>query len=225
MSSTSFWINDFSVLFNKNDINQLWPLQNMSFEEKLNAITRLIILLTLLGFLITKKQKILYTGIITLLAIIFLYKMKTQENLKKKINVKEGFHNPELYRMLKNNFTNPTSANPLMNVLPAEIQDNPNRNPAAPAYNKAVEEEINNKTKEFITNNFDDTTNIDERLFKDLGDSVTFDNSMRTWYANANTSIPNNQQSFAEFCYGDMISCKEGDEFGCTRSAPPHWIN
>ena len=225
MSSTSFWINDFSVLFNKNDITQLWPLQNMSFEEKLNAISRLIILLTLLGFLITKKQKILYTGIITLLAIIFLYKIKTQENLKKKINVKEGFNNPELYRMLKNNFTNPSSENPLMNVLPAEIQDNPNRNPAAPAYNKAVEEEINNKTKEFITNNFDDTTNIDERLFKDLGDSVTFDNSMRTWYANANTSIPNNQQSFAEFCYGDMISCKEGDEFGCTRSAPPHWIN
>ena len=112
-----------------------------------------------------------------------------------------------------------------MNVLPTEIQDNPERNQAAPAYNKAVEKEINEKTKEFITNNFDDKTNIDERLFKDLGDNVMFDNSMRAWYSTANTTVPNDQKSFAEYCYGDMVSCKEGNEFACTRNAPPHWIN
>ena len=84
---------------------------------------------------------------------------------------------------------------------------------------------MNEKTKEFITNNFDDKTNIDERLFKDLGDSFVFDQSMRTWNSTPNTTIPNDQKSFAEYCYGDMISCKDGDEFACARSAPPHWIN
>lgn len=225
MNTSPFWVNDIKVLFNQNHITHLVPLETMSFEEKLNAMTRLVIIMTLLGYLITKKNKFIITGIITILAIIFLYKIKTEPNSKKTINIKEGFSNPELYKLLKNNFTEPSQQNPLMNVLPTEIQDNPERKQAAPAYNKAVEKEINEKTKEFITNNFDDKTNIDERLFKDLGDNVMFDNSMRAWYSTANTTVPNDQKSFAEYCYGDMVSCKEGNEFACTRNAPPHWIN
>jgi len=225
MNTSPFWVNDIKVLFNQNHIMHLVPLETMSFEEKLNAMTRLVIIMTLLGYLITKKNKFIITGIITILAIIFLYKIKTEPISKKTINIKEGFSNPELYKLLKKNFTEPSQQNPLMNVLPTEIQDNPERNQAAPAYNKAVEKEINEKTKEFITNNFDDKTNIDERLFKDLGDNVMFDNSMRAWYSTANTTVPNDQKSFAEYCYGDMVSCKEGNEFACTRNAPPHWIN
>ena len=225
MNTSPFWVNDIKVLFNQNHIMHLVPLETMSFEEKLNAMTRLVIIMTLLGYLITKKKKFIITGIITILAIIFLYKIKTEPNSKKTINIKEGFSNPELYKLLKKNFTEPSQQNPLMNVLPTEIQDNPERNQAAPAYNKAVEKEINEKTKEFITNNFDDKTNIDERLFKDLGDNVMFDNSMRAWYSTANTTVPNDQKSFAEYCYGDMVSCKEGNEFACTRNAQPHWIN
>jgi len=52
-----------------------------------------------------------------------------------------------------------------------------------------------------------------------------FDRSMVQFNATANTTIPNDQKSFAEFCYGDMISCKEGNALACTRSAPPNWIN
>jgi len=225
MNTSPFWVNDIKVLFNQDDITHLFPLETMSFEDKLNAMTRLVIVMTLLGYLITKKTKFIITGIITILAIIFLYKIKTEPNSKKTINIKEGFSNPELYKLLKKNFTEPSQQNPLMNVLPNEIQDNPERKQAAPAYNKAVEKEINEKTKEFITNNFDDKTNIDERLFKDLGDNVMFDNSMRSWYSTANTSVPNDQKSFAEYCYGDMVSCKEGNEFACTRNTSPHLIN
>jgi hypothetical protein len=225
MNTSPFWVNDIKVLFKQNDISQLFPLEIMTFEEKLNAITRLVILMTFLGFSITKQKKILITGIISVLAIIFLYKIKIQPKLNKTINIKEGFSNPELYKLLKKKFTTPTIINPLMNILPNEIQDNPKRNQAAPAYNSAVEKEINEKTKEFVTNNFDDKTNIDERLFKDLGDNIMFDNSMRAWYSTANTTVPNDQKSFAEYCYGDMVSCKEGNEFACSRNSPPHWIN
>jgi hypothetical protein len=49
--------------------------------------------------------------------------------------------------------------------------------------------------------------------------------SMRQWYSTPNTKVMNDQKEFAEFCYGDMISCKEGNELACTRNAPPHWIN
>lgn len=226
--NTAFWINNPMILFNKDKIMEIWPLENMTMEEKLNSITRLVLLLTILGYLITKNIKIIVTGAITLFSLVLLYKMKMENTLKtniKDLNIKEGFTNPELYKMLRKNFTEPTVTNPAMNVLLTEIDDNPNRKTAAPCYNKVVEKDMNDKTKEFITNNFDDKTNIDERLFKDLGDSFVFDQSMRTWNSTPNTTVPNDQKSFAEYCYGDMISCKDGDEIACTRSAPPHWIN
>ena len=222
---TAFWINNPIVLFNKDNIMEIWPIETMTIEEKLNSITRLVLILTILGYLITKQMKIIITGAITIFSLILFYKMKIplNDNIKK-IN-KEGFTNPELYKILRTNFTEPSVTNPSMNVLLTEIDDNPNRKTAAPGYNKIVENDMNEKTKEFITNNFDDKTNIDERLFKDLGDSFVFDQSMRTWHCTPNTTIPNDQEAFAKFCYGDMVSCKENDELACTRNAPPHWIN
>ena len=32
---------------------------------------------------------------------------------------------------------------------------------------------------------------------------------MRNFYTMPNTQIPNNQKKFAEFCYGNMPSCKD----------------
>ena len=40
---------------------------------------------------------------------------------------------------------------------------------------------------------------LEEKLFKDLGDNFSFDQSMRTWYATPNTQVPNDQKKFAEF--------------------------
>ena len=65
-----------------------------------------------------------------------------------------------------------------------------------------------------------DTKNIDKRLFKDLGDSFIFDQSMRSFYATPNTQVPNDQKAFADFCYGDMISCRGGDALACSRHNP-----
>ena len=42
--TTQFWINEPTILFNKDYMLELWPTLNMNYEQKLNAITRLIIL-------------------------------------------------------------------------------------------------------------------------------------------------------------------------------------
>ena len=39
--STNIWLNDPSVLFKKGQINQLWPKEKMSQNEKINAITKI----------------------------------------------------------------------------------------------------------------------------------------------------------------------------------------
>ena len=223
----TFWLNDPTILFNKDSVGQVWPARDMSANEKLNAITRLVILLTILGYLVTGNFRVVVTGVVTIVAVAVLKYLKKDEDLKDTVKkaAKEGFSTLDRETLDKLRFEKPTAENPMMNVLLPQIQDEPNRPAASPAFNPVVVDDINKKTQEMVVNNFDDKKGIDERLFKDLGDSFQFDRSMIQFNATANTTIPNDQKSFAEFCYGDMISCKEGNELACSRSMPPNWIN
>jgi hypothetical protein len=224
--TTTFWLNNPSILLKQSELTELWPSAGMSMARKLNAITRLIIILTLFGYLVTRKEKFIVTGVITLGVIVLLHLLKADG--------KEGFivtdagslNHAAMLDLMKNKVTEPSITNPAMNVLLTEINDNPDRNPAALAYTPAVEAAMNKSTIDMVKKNFNDP-NIDEKLFKDLGDSFTFDQSMRTWYATANTQVTNDQGSFAEFCYGDMISCRDetNNEAACVRNAPPRWTN
>ena len=232
LPATPFWLNEPTILFNKKYITEIWPNSNMSNMEKLNAISRFVILASLLGYLITLNIGMIFVCVITLAVIAVLYhvqsnKAKEDEMAKEKPSkIKESFINSVLYNEVKDDYTNPKQNNPMMNVLLPEISYNPTRNEAAPAFNVEVEKKINNNTKEYVV----DTTFSDEsskqkeyikrKLFSDLGDSYTFDHSMRNFYTNPNTTIPNDQAGFANFCYGDMISAKEGNEFALGRNQP-----
>ena len=72
---------------------------------------------------------------------------------------------------------------------------------------------------------FGNDKNIDKRLFKDLGDSLGFDRSMIAFNSTANTQIPNDQEGFAKFCYGDMKSGKDGSKVGLLESIKPRVID
>lgn len=205
-TTTSFWLNEPSILLDRNNIFNIWPSKTMNKNEKLNSISRMIILLTVVGFLLTKQFKIILTGIITLAVIVLIQSIQKKNKIK--LNSVEAFTNSNYYELIKDDYSSPTKKNPVMNVLLTEIQDDPTRKPAAPSFNPVVSEDINTATKEFITSEFKDP-NIDEKLFKDLGDNFAFDQSMRTWYATPNTQVPNDQKKFAEFCYGNMKSNKE----------------
>ena len=213
--TNQFWLSDPTILLNKQHILELWPNRNMDKNDKLNAISRLIILLTIVGFLYTRELKMLITGLITLVVIVLVNKIQAKPI--KKVVTTEAFTDGNLYELVKDNFSEPVKNNPLMNVMLTDIHDNPQKKPAAPTYNPVVTENINNATKKMVSDNFDDPT-IEDRLFKDLGDNFSFDQSMRTWYATPNTEVPNDQKKFAEFCYGGMTSCKEGNEIACSRN-------
>jgi hypothetical protein len=241
LSSTPFWINDPMVLFKREEIMDIWPAPLMSTEQKMNAISRIVILLSILGFLITKNVNIIFTGAITLAVFVMMYKLQHQEEYDAKDggnnngngnktnndngNKKEGFVNSKMYNVLKPNLTTPTVTNPMMNVLLPEIAYDPERNQAAPAYDSKVEKEINHTTEVATVLDFEPRTmteaeKLRKKLFADLGDKYEFDDSMRSFYTNPSTTIPNDQKGFAEFCYGSMISCKEGNEFACQRFNP-----
>lgn len=243
--STPFWMNDPFVLFKREEMMDIWPAPLMSIEQKLNAISRIVILLTLLGFLITKNINILFTGVITLAIFVMMYRLQYQKDYDEKNGNnssnnknnnngnnnssnnknKEGFVNSKMYNVLKPNLTTPTVTNPMMNVLLPEIAYDPERNQAAPAYNPKVEKEINHSTEvatvlDFQPKTLTEAEKLRKKLFADLGDKYEFDDSMRNFYTNPSTTIPNDQKAFAEFCFGSMISCKEGNEFACQRFNP-----
>ena len=204
--NTSFWLDNPNVLLNKNQITEIWPQDNFSLDRKLNAITRLILILAILGFLFTKSRYIIVSAAVSIVILVMIHKSKSHskegmKNLDIKIN-KEEFE-----ELLNEEFTMPTKKNPFMNVLMNEYKDNPKRKPAAPVYNEEVLDDATKKSKN------------DEKLNKNLGDNLTFQNSLRNFYSTPNTNIPNNQKEFAEFCYGNMASCKEGDEFMCEKNS------
>ena len=71
----NFWMTDPTILFNKEYILELWPMPNMCYEQKLNAISRIVILITGLGYILTMSQRIMITGMVTLVCIYALFKM------------------------------------------------------------------------------------------------------------------------------------------------------
>jgi hypothetical protein len=227
-STTQFWLNEPTILFNKNYIAEIWPNPNMSKERKLNAISRFVLVASILGYLVTLNMKLLFICIVTLAIIAVLYKVQAnkEKNKPKEEVTKEGFENvKKINKLLEEQYTMPSNNNPMMNVLLPEISYNPKRQSGAPSFMPLIESDINSSTKNFVKDTFSDETNeekesIKKKLFADLGDNYTFDDSMRVFYTTPNTQIPNDQGGFAQFCFGDMISSKENNPFALERNNP-----
>lgn len=222
-NNTELWFYNPLILFNKNEMIQIWPDKNMTKNQKINAISRLVIILSILGYLLTNSVNFFVTGLITLGLILLLYKFskKKLNNKDFKKTVKENFTSEPAYEATKNLYTNPSKKNPFMNVLLTEITDDPNRQRAAPSYNRAVEKQINKNTEDWIISDFDDNKGLKKKLFSTLGDNFDFQTfGQYNFYANPSTTIPNKQGDFANWCYGEMISAKEGNDFALIRDNP-----
>lgn len=224
MSPAPFWGDQPSVLFRKGTITELWPTQGMTQNQKLNAITRLVVVLTILGFAIIGSPQMLLTGVLTLVCIYVLRKVESAKQAAQ--GGKEAFASRKLAEIASNprRFIQPTSSNPAMNVLLPEIDQKPPRKEAAPSFAPRIAEDIKSKVRESVVESLGGG-DVEEKLFRDMGDDFQFTQSMRTWYATPSTRVPNDQKAFADFCYGDMKSCKEDDPLACQDGAPPHWIN
>jgi len=228
---TAFWFNDPTVLFNNDGIMQIIPTSGMDREARLNAISRMIILLAILGYALTMSYVLILLGVISLGMIALMYSA-ANTTATQSPDGKEGFSNYANYNTGRRRTTSinasssgltfqaPTPQDPLMNVLLTDIQDRPTRPAAEPAFNPKVERDINESTQQFVVEDLGGNPNLEDRLFRDLGDNYEFSNSMRNYFATPNTKIPNDQHAFAEYCYGAMISCKEGNMMACARANP-----
>ena len=235
-----FWTENPNILFYPDQMYELFPVANMNYNQKLNSITRLVILLTIVGFLFVRNMRIIWIGAVCLLAIFLLQYTQNKTRFRGELEGFDGvledlgvdapaqavinaFATDDPSKIGKRVFFDtPKANNPYNNVLITDIVDNPNKLPALPAYYPETEKEILDKTKEAIQKMNPTFPNMTEKLFASLDDHFEFEQSARQFYSNPSTTIPNDQGAFAEFCYGEMISCKEGNMFACARDAPRH---
>jgi len=227
--TTPFWTNEPTILFNKEYIFELWPTSDMSYERKLNAITRLVILISILGYILTMSTRILVVGFVTLIVIFVLFNMRKQKitnyminegfdnklkTSKKKVEVtnESSYVNPvTLESVLKSDYKEGTKKNPFSNVLLTQIEDDPDRKSAPPSFNVDVDEDITKNVKRAVQMMNPGIKNTNKQLYGDLYQNFELDQSNRAFFSTPNSRVTNDQSAFGKFLYGDMPSSKESN--------------
>lgn len=197
-----FWQQDISVLYRKDQLSAFVPKSNMSLEEKLNALVRFCCYAGIMLFAYNKSITFMYLPLIAMLITKLMYDHQ-KSRAESMSNLPSGdIQNPRVRRE-GGLCVPPTADNPFMNVSMSDYRNDPDR-PAACAI---TDPDIKISAKEKFTDN----------LFRDVNDVYGRTSSERQFYTMPSTTIPNRQDSFMQFCYGDVNknSCKQGNMQRC----------
>lgn len=201
----AFWSQSPSILFNRNRLIEFVPTSDMTWKERLNALTRLFVYAGLLLMMYLGKAWPMYFGLVGLLMTLFLFRF--------------GPKDPVVYTEAPTSHPTtesdnpyippnqpacipPTRNNPFGNVLQNEYIDNPLRAPACDY--DTVKDEVENQWS--------------YNLYQDVGEAIwNRNNSQRQFYTTPNTTIPNDQGAFANWLFKSPATCKE-DQMACLRT-------
>jgi hypothetical protein len=210
--SDPIWLEQPSLLFTHQRWKEFFPTRNMSRERIFNASSRLIIYLTVLLFVYSRRVTYLSMGLLAIALGYAWYRFypklidtfgPTPANTggtDSTPDIQDQYVTtppPRTKRHFK--YVEPTTNNPFMNVMPDDYTKNPDR---ASVLEKPCD-------------NFQQTqAQVDEKfhqgLFHDVGDVFGRDASQRQFYTTPNTSIPNDQDVFARWLYKSEPTCKQG---------------
>ena len=182
MNKEQLWINNPSLLYTNLNFN---ILSNNKTQNKLNILTRFMIITSILQYSINYNTNDVMIGILFILIIMIIYSMCKKDNIE---NFTDELN--ELQRPIRNSdYYNTTS----------EI-NNPLKNTKIPEYGTEPEySEVNKST--------DINKYINNKLFQTEGDYL-FDTQARQYYTMPNNKTPNKQSEFANWLYGTNDNCK-----------------
>ncbi len=131
-------------------------------------------------------------------------------------NKPKSYVNPvTLDAVLRTEFKEGTKKNPFSNVLLTEINGDPNRKSAPPAFNVDVEEDITKNVKRSVQMMNPGIKNTNYQLFGDLWQQFELDQSNRVFYSTPNTRVMNDQGAYAQYLYNGLkFSGKESTPEG-----------
>jgi hypothetical protein len=134
MSTEPFWYSDPSVLFSRDNWYIFVPQASMGVKPALNAVVRFSVYLSVLLMLTTRD--VWYILLVPLVMVVTLFLEKWFPQAKK---ITESF----VSSYEGTEFSEPTEDNPFMNPSLVDINDNPDRPPAADVTDIRVRDKVN----------------------------------------------------------------------------------
>lgn len=191
------WYDDIPGFLTYTNYYHVLPLQEMSVQEKLNALVRFFIYLGIFLFLVRNDYRYMFLGIIAALISVGINQYDKTRTTKKETFLKNK--NLEIVNNVV--CSRSTVDNPFMNPSIADISLNPNHPQACDIENEDIKNKID--------------TNFNARIFRDVSDIFGKYASQRQFYTMPVTTIPSNQSEFGEWLYNRGPSCKEGNGKRC----------
>lgn len=187
----NFWGDNPTLLFDSRYIQEIWIYDGMDRNQSLNALSRLIIVLSVIGFACFNRILFLVIGGI-LLGCIILFHNSQKENFETELS----------------DYQRIDSSNPMNNVLMQDYKYNPMKTAEPKDYGEQKEKSINDKTKQFILQENKSNSQIGD-LFKNKGDQFQFEQSLRPFHTNPVTTVDQSEyKDFLKYCYGVLPSDK-----------------
>ena len=199
-----FWLEEPTTLYL--NFFKFNPLSLEPISECLNSYTRLVIISVIILYIITNNIMYIYIGIFLILVIIIMYYSLKQDSFGNDYNINNIKKNAtRLYKETQ---------------LPLRESDNCNisNNTQITDYGKKQEYSKASKSTSEMS------TYINDKIFQTC-DQHIFDNNTRQFYTMPNTSVPNDQDSFAQWLYGTESNCKEGSIYMHQQGTPQESCN
>lgn len=198
-----FWFDEPGILWRRDRLIEFVPTADMSMAERYNAIARLSGYVSIVLYLWSSRSSWLWLLPVTLLVTYVLQRHHPltliQEDFEREVDRHPEIHidtQPQLCQR-------PTAENPFMNVLITDYTARPHRPPACQTEDPAIGEQV----EQHFSNN----------LYKDVDDVFNRGNSQRQFYTNPSTTIPNDRETWMNWCWKTTNVCRDGDQEACYR--------
>jgi hypothetical protein len=205
MISTPFWYKDPSVLYDRDYIFEIFPSKRFDITRKLNSLLRLSILYSLIVYLINKDNRYIVLPFVVAAVTWVIWSRQTDTRVDDVLEESMSNRLDDLVMIndLATECRVPTKDNPFMNPGLNEFSNDNVRMPkSCPSYNNVG-----------VQNRMEQLFNDD--LYRDVKDIFGKNNSQRQFYTVPGNQVPNDQGSFAQWCYGQPKTCKEGNKLAC----------
>lgn len=212
MSTNNVWFNNVNNLFEQCSLLDIIPTQQMTMGDKMNAITRFVIYLSLILVLIKQQYVYLYVCVvpIILMYIIYIFYLSDpKERFDSKDNdkstdplAKNELSDLDMEKVMEDALKDcqgPTADNPMMNLNIAD-----NFHSRKPACNNSIPS-ISNKITSMIES-------CSDKLYNDTTNLFNSKTNQRDFITQPNTMPGNDQVEFAKWCYDTPVSCMSGTD-------------
>lgn len=188
---------DPKEIFRADRLLHFWPTAKQSADERVAATSRFVIYASCVIYIINRDPRVFALGVLVLAILYYLW----SANLVKGGSYRPAFSDARPPGPFRGEVLMPTRDNPMANVLLSDYTDYPDR-PSA-AWAPSVRTEV-------------------AAQWSDIHPFERSRDAERNFYTTASSTIPNDQNAFAQAAYGRKFApmCKDQGGLACNIDGP-----